>query len=425
MNQPNDLSTIIGSRKKFKMKRALSTLLGLLALNLGAQTALDNYLQEASKKNPGLQAKYAAFEASLERAAMVSGLAEPSLSFGYFIQPVETRVGPQRARFSLSQMFPWFGTLEAKGDAAAAIAQANYLRFVDSREKLKSSVKTSYYQLWEINELLELERENLRILRSYEELSTTRLGAGSGKLSDVYRVQIQIEESQTRLELLQMNRESLKKVFNRVLNREVHAAINIPDTVIADESGLNPDSASKHPMVAQFLEMGKSAQLQATAARKSALPKLGLGLDYVIVDERAGITSQDNGRDALMPMVSMSLPIWRKQYTAARKEAELLQKQYQLEAAQTVNQLQSLKDLNDYERQSAWAEVNLYLAKIRLANNTLELTLSDYANDRADFEDVLELQQSIIQYRSLRLKAYSKYLQKLADLEYLLFNGTM
>ncbi|MDZ7849196.1 MAG: TolC family protein [Owenweeksia sp.] len=133
------------------------------SFQLSAQQPLDSYLTQASQNNPGLQAQYTSFEASLERAAQVSGLPNPTLSFGYFIQPVETRVGPQQAKFSLSQMFPWFGSLSAKGDAAAARAQAQYLRFIDAREKLMSEVKSSYYELWQIREMIELERENLRI----------------------------------------------------------------------------------------------------------------------------------------------------------------------------------------------------------------------------------------------------------------------
>ena len=90
---------------------------------------LEDYFQIATENNPSLQAQYKDFEAALQKVSQVSSLPDPTFSFGYFISPVETRVGPQRAKFSLSQMFPWFGTLEAQSDAASLMADANIRPF--------------------------------------------------------------------------------------------------------------------------------------------------------------------------------------------------------------------------------------------------------------------------------------------------------
>lgn len=79
-----------------------------------SQSLLDNYVQVAEKNNPGLKAKYAAFEAAIQQIPQVSSLEDPTFTVAAFGQMVETRVGQQMARLSLSQMFPWFGTLAAK-----------------------------------------------------------------------------------------------------------------------------------------------------------------------------------------------------------------------------------------------------------------------------------------------------------------------
>lgn len=391
---------------------------------LSAQADLEGYLNEASENNPGLQAQYTAFEASLERAAQVSGLPNPSLSFGYFIQPVETRVGPQRARFSLSQMFPWFGSLSAKGDAAAAMAQSRYYQFIDAREKLISEVKISYYELWQIQEVIDLERENLRILESYEDLATTRVRSGDGKLSNVYRVQMEIEETQTRIRILENQLAQQKRNFNRTLNRKAETSVELPDTLIAKGSFLQLDSVARHPSIERFRQMEEGAAYQISAAQKSALPSFGLGVDYVIVDERSDMSVPDNGRDAIMPMISLSLPIWQKQYTAARKEAELQQLQYQLEVDDAVNSLNSQSDLNLFRLKEAEDEMQLYREEISLAYKTLELTITDYTNGREDFEEILRLQQKIIQYKKQHLKANRAYIDSLARLEYLNYRTT-
>ncbi|AEV31505.1 outer membrane protein [Owenweeksia hongkongensis DSM 17368] len=404
------------------MKKTWFIAFWFLTLQAGAQDPLQEYLSQAAENNLGLQAKYTAFEASLERVAQASGLPDPTLSFGYFIKPVETRVGPQRMKFSLSQMFPWFGSLSAQGDAAAAVAQANYLQFIDAREKLMSELKSDYYKLWELQKLIKLESENLEILKSYQELTTSRISSGTAKLSDAYRVQIQMEESATRLKILYDQMAPLQRVFNRQINREVDAMVTLIDTIEVSEQALVSTDSLSHPSVAKYTELQKGAEFQSKAAKKSGLPKIGLGVDYVVVDERTDMVVPDNGNDVVMPMVSISLPIWRKQYSGAIKSAEFMKKQYQLDAQNEWDLLESKRDMQFYELQQANDEMKLYSEEITLVNKTLELVITDYTNDRVEFEEVLRLQQKLIQYKKLKLMAYRKYLDKQAIMEYLNYN---
>src|SRR5699024_3546625 len=101
-----------------------------------ANTQLDRYLQEAAQNNPELKARFQEYLAALQQAPQVNTLPDPELSFGYFINPIETRLGPQQARLGLTQMFPWFGTLGARGDAAAQMAKAKFEVFQETRNNL-------------------------------------------------------------------------------------------------------------------------------------------------------------------------------------------------------------------------------------------------------------------------------------------------
>src|SRR5690606_3820876 len=90
-------------------------ILGLFVFGLGNQgvhsQSLDDYLKEAAENNPVLKADYAGFEAALQKAPQVASLPDPTLTVSAFGRMIETRLGAQEARFSLTQMFPWFGTL--------------------------------------------------------------------------------------------------------------------------------------------------------------------------------------------------------------------------------------------------------------------------------------------------------------------------
>ncbi len=129
------------------MKKYSILILLLLLLSssmVSAQDELVGYLQIAAKNNAGLKAKFNQYMAALERVPQVKALPDPSIAFGYFIQPVETRVGPQRFKISVTQMFPWFGTLKSKENVAVQSAKAKYEAFEDAKSSLNNEVRSTY-----------------------------------------------------------------------------------------------------------------------------------------------------------------------------------------------------------------------------------------------------------------------------------------
>lgn len=122
----------------------------LLSPFLWAQEAkqIDQYLQIAAKNNPQLKASFNQYLAALEEVPQVGALPDPQVMFGIFIQPVETRLGAQRANFSASQMFPWFGTLKAQEHAATERAKARLQTFENEKNELFKQVKFIYNDLY-------------------------------------------------------------------------------------------------------------------------------------------------------------------------------------------------------------------------------------------------------------------------------------
>ena len=91
------------------MRKILIIPLLLIAFNVKAQS-INEFYTIASDNNPELKAKYKEFEASLQKVAQVSTLPDPSLTMEYLVSPSS----PENMRLTLSQMFPWFGTLKAQ-----------------------------------------------------------------------------------------------------------------------------------------------------------------------------------------------------------------------------------------------------------------------------------------------------------------------
>jgi outer membrane protein TolC len=402
------------------MKKYLIIVMTLSVVLPGSAQTLEEYFQIAAENNPGLEAKYKAFEAALERIPQANSLQDPTFSFGYFISSVETRVGPQRARFSLTQMFPWFGTLKASGDVATLNAEAQYQVFLDARNKLYYQVAAAYYPLYELDKWIVLESENAEILESYKTIATTRFENDQGTLVDVLRVDIMLKDALTNLEILRKKKQPLVTSFNKLLNREEHAEVVVTDSLMVTDLAVNRDSLLANNPVLDELEIRlEASKKQEVLAEKQGLPKLGVGLDYVIVSERTDMSVPDNGQNALMPMVTVGIPIFRGKYKSARKEAQLMQDSYSLQKEDRINQLISGYEMADFDRVKQMELLQLYDEQIAETQQVLNLLLSAYGNSGKEFEEVLRTQQQLLKYKKMKATAMMEYHVAVAKLNYL------
>ena len=403
------------------MKNIIALLLLFTCLGLQAQT-LEDYFKIASDNNPGLLSQYKEFEAALEKVPQVSTLPDPSISFGYFISPVETRVGPQKARFSLTQMFPWFGTLKAQGDVATLMAEARYQSFLDTKNKLYFEVSTAYFPLYELREWMKIEERNIAILESYKSISNSKFKNGNGTLVDVLRVDIMLKEAKTNLGILNKKETPLLASFNKLLNRDEIEPVIIADTIEIDHILLDYAKDSlvvDHPLLNSLELKIKASEASEYAAIKQGLPRFGLGLDYVMVGERTDMALPDNGKDALMPMVTVSLPIFRGKYKAAVKEAQLMQESYSLQKTETTNSLNSNYEMALFDIRQQTDLISLFDQQISESEQVLNLLFTSYGNSGKDFEEVLRMQQQLLKYDRLKITALSQYRIAQAKLNYI------
>ena len=411
------------SLKYFKLFLSIC-FLALLSFSTNGQDStkrLDSFFKIAVENNPKLLAEYKAYEAALQKLPQSSSLSDPNLSIGYFVSPVETRVGPQLARFSLTQMFPWFGTLKAQENVVALEAESNFQSFLNVRNKLYWEVASAYYPLYELRKLQQIEKENVEILKSYKALAERKFSSSKGNMVDVLRVDIMMEDAKTNLEILEQKEKPLIRAFQNVINKEVE--VEIPETLnsIDFELSLVKDSLfDAHPLI-QMLEYKKqAAEANESLAQKQGLPKIGLGLDYVIVGERQDMDLADNGKDIFMPMVSISLPIFRKKYTAQKKEAQLMQESFELQKQNLKNQLDTDYESALFEIDKQLELMNLYERQVKKTESTLEILWKTYSASGTDFEEVLRIQQQFLKYRKLKATAEAEFNIKIERYNYLI-----
>lgn len=417
MDKNNNMKLI-----KYHRMYLLVLLFGIISTSSSAQT-LDEYLQIAAENNPELRSAYAQFEASMQKAPQVASLENPTLTMSAFgLQMIETRVGSQMARFQLMQMFPWFGTLKAKEDAANLMAEAAFQEYLDMRNQVFFEVKSVYAELYALEKIIRFKEENLKILDSYRELAISRFKSGNAPMVNVVKVDIQKDAAVTEIELLQDQKKPLQTEFNLMLRREPGMEIAVQDTIIlGDFERLIPPNEvfENHPSVTRLEKEKRAYEMEETVAQKEGLPMLGLGIDYAVIAKRTDANPEMNGRDAIMPMVSVTLPIFRKKYKAARREAEFMGQSIDQRQQTQKNELQNNYEMTVYELTRAEKLVSLYERQLENSVQARKLLLSGFSNSINDFDEVLEINQDILMYQTQKIEAVKAGIIAEARLKYL------
>lgn len=388
--------------------------------------SLEIYVQTALENNPGIKAAYAQFEAALRQSPQVSSLPDPTLTLGAFGRMMQSDMGAEEVNISLIQMFPWFGTLGTRKEAADLRAEARFQEYLDQRSQLIYEVKSAYAELYQVRRTIELQQENLEILAAYKDLSISGLKSGNSPMVNVVKTDLKVDAARTEVALLQERIRSLKTDFNLLLNRRPNEELSIQDSLTFSTVGVLKESVqwSEHPSVQKFQKDKEAFVVQQEVARLQGLPSLGLGFDYTVNSKTPSGMGDMNGQDMYMPMLSVSLPIFRKKYKAAKEEAEFMEEAALQEQLLQENQLTSLYEMTKYELSKAQQLLELYERQIQGSEQANKLLISAFSNSTGNFEEVLDMNQTILLLKMQQLEVVKQGFTAQAKMEYL-FSKTM
>jgi len=254
------------------------------------------------------------------------------------------------------------------------------------------------------------------VSQSSSPMPSNSMGAstsGSG-LADLYRIQIEIGELENDIELLKTQRNTIVARFNAYLNRPSDSPVQLPDRLIPDSLGLSllavTDSMLSHnPMLGMLQYEQQSLDARQKMVTKMGYPMMGLGLNYSVISKSAMSTSSMNGRDMVMPMATVTLPIYRNKYNAMKTEAELLKSANSQNYQATANSLQT----NYYEAVQLFKDgqrrVKLYDSQSDLAGKTLDIMLKSFSTSAIPLTDILRVRQQLLDYEFKKIEAVTDY----------------
>jgi len=409
-------------------------LLGIASVDHAAETVTDantpqtiqEYLRHAALNNAGLKAAFEEWKAALEAIPQAKALPDPRFTYGYFIEEVETRVGPQRQRFSLTQAFPWFGTIGARSDGAAAAAQAARKRYEAKKLRLFYDVKESFHEYVYLGAAIEIARDGLELVRRFEEVARAKYITAEAGHPDVIRAQMELAVLADKLTTLEQLRGPIVAQLNAVLNRPTGAALLWPRRERYHEVPVERDRIlaalkQQNPQL-QALDFDiESARNRIALAKKRFYPDFAVGIDWIDTDNAAMSGVRDSGKDPVLLMFSMNLPIWRKSYGAAELQARAGARRLFHQKTELANDLLARAERVLYDFEDSDRKIRLYGGVlVPQAEALVGASETAYATGTVDFLNLIDAEQTLLRFRLQHERVLANRQQRLAELEMLI-----
>ena len=386
-------------------------------------TGIDNkedslavYIAEAIRNNPGLKSEYQAYQAQMANAQGAGVLSDPQLSVGLFPQAMHHVNGKQLATITIMQMFPWFGTLKAGREQMEYKAQEAYQKFREKSLSTAFNVEKQWYSILATQEKVKAVKQKRALLNDIKKVAIylyKNYTAGRDtKMSDQLRLDAEEERLKEQTESLETQLTLQKQQFNITLHRQPNAALSLPDSIpLRQMPTFNwTEIERNNPKLAQYSAIQKAFKSQEEQTRAKGMPMIGVGLQYMLngkVD--MPMMPNMNGKDMVMPMVSVTIPIYRKKITSAIHSAQLMERSAAYNYQSQLDALQSTYLSIEQRADDIKRKLKLYESEVSLLNRTLELMQKEYATGATSLTDILQTTRESIDYDLLKAEANAQY----------------
>ena len=404
------------------MKNIKLTICLLLVSAFAKAQQLQSFIQEAESNSPEIQAYNLRHNIAEEKVKEANWIPNTEFSASYFVSEPETRTGAQRARFSAKQMLPWFGTITVRENYASSLADAEYVEIVIAKRKIALSVSQSYYSLYTIKARQKVLDENIELLKTYEKLALTSVEVGKASAVDVLRLQIRQNELQQQKEVLEETYLGEQTAFNKLLNRDGNTSVTILEALMLPSEDIfyDENNLSLNPELLKYDKLYESIAQSELLNQAESNPMIAFGLDYLPVSDRPDMNFSDNGKDILMPMVSVSIPIFNKQFDSRSKQNELKQLEINAQKENRLNVLESAFAKAISQRNQARIKYNTQEKNLKQANDAEEILIKNYENGTIDFNDVLDIQELQLKFQINQFESVQMYYVQSTIINYLI-----
>lgn len=259
------------------------------------------------------------------------------------------------------------------------------------------------------------------------------MGGASSGMSDVLRIQLEIAELDNNIKSINSEMIAAKAKFNSLLSRPANESVVIPDRfeklpfVYDNEESTLENIMDNNPMLKMITEESLAYKAKGEMDKKMSYPMFGVGINYTMINKRMDdgmglpITHM-NGKDMIMPMVSVTLPIFRKKYNAQQKESMLYWQSSQEKYANTQKELEAQYYTVKHQINDADRKIELYIKQTELAQTTYNIIIQEFISGKSDLTNVMQVQRQLLDYQLKQSEAIAEYNTMIASLQRLISN---
>ena len=371
--------------------------------------SLSDIVRYAQANNPEVQSAYRSWQASVEFTHQAGLWPDPRLSFGYFLQEIETRRGPQQFKSGVTQAIPWAGKLKAEKKITITQAAGKYQGLQSVLRRIKYQVSEVYYRLVYRLEEKSVLSENLSLVQYLEDVVRTKYTTGGASQLNVIDIQIIRAELENRI---LDNSDGIQKAAAALRNLLSTPELDISQMRYSDELALlsservRMNAVSLDHLVAVALASNPGI-LQAESAVNAAggvlglakyqkWPELAAGIEYIHLGS-ARYSSALQRQDPVALTLSISLPFHQSKYRSAVKQAALSKQAVKANLESEKLELKTTVETTYY----AYREMD---RKNRLLNDTvlpqlkqaLEIAEQSFIAGQTGISQVVDLQRKLL-----------------------------
>lgn len=392
------------------------------------QSALTRYVNRALERNPGIREAEARYRAALQQVPQVTALPDPMVGVTQSIRSPETRVGPQAEAFSVSQAFPWFGTLGLRGTVARAAADASREAIAVRQWDVVRQVKQTFYNLAYTDAALRVIQEEQALLGQYEQLAESRYASGQSPQEAVLKLQAEITKVLSRRQDLQGQRAALAARLNTLMNDPpaspvpAIAALVVP-AVTPDRAALTALGDAHRPELAASRAMQHRAESAITLARTAFRPNFTLSVGFANILTRGdagGLANPppDNGKNPLSISFGVTVPIHRGKYRAGVAQAAEILSAERDGFASARNAMTDAIAEQIARLETLGEQLDLFQrVLIPQSQEALRSSESAYSTGQAGVLDLLDSERVLLDVRLVIARQRADYLIALATVE--------
>ncbi|KAA6343976.1 hypothetical protein EZS27_008373 [termite gut metagenome] len=256
------------------------------------------------------------------------------------------------------------------------------------------------------------------------------MSSTSPGMSDVLRIRLEMAELDNNIESILSEIKAEKAGFNALLNRPADSEITLPDSFeqipfLFDTASAMAWIADQNPMLEMISEEGLAYKAKAEMDRKMSYPMLGIGLQYMLINKSKptaspmtiesgdmgsdGMSNTMNGKDMIMPMLSVSIPIYRSKYKAQQRESNFRQQESQEKYTNTLNTLKAELYKTTHLLDDASRKIILYKKQSELAQTTYNLIVQEFISGKSDLTNIIQVQRQFLGYQLKTAEAIADY----------------